>query len=106
MTQRTEHDAAASILALLMLAGLVVGALHWWGFDTGIPRWLVCTAGNSLVLGLGPGSLQIAVAVGLLLAIFRPTRGTGIALLIAAVLAIYGLELWLQQTQSYCSFTP
>lgn len=105
MRSRSLDEDVVSGLALLVVFAAVVAGLHWLGFDTGIPRWLACTVGHSLIGGLGPGLVQFLLVIGVLLAVLPWTRPTGVSLILGGFGGMVALEAWMGGAAAYCGFT-
>lgn len=105
MRSRSFDDEVVSGLALLVLLAAAVAGLHWLGIDTGIPRWVACTIGHSLVSQVGPGLVQLVLVIGVVLAMLPWTRPTGVGMILTAVAGMAALATWLEAAPGYCGFT-
>lgn len=105
MRSRSLDEDVVSGLALLVVFAAMVAGLHWLGFDTGIPRWLVCSIGHPLIGSLGPGLIQLVMVVGVLLAMLPWTRPTGVSLILSGIGGMVALQAWTDAAAGYCGFT-
>ena len=95
-------NALGNLLAVVVIVVVIVYGLESCGWHTGMPELLVCRVGKPLVTGTLRELMPWGIALGVLLLILQISRGAGITLLALSIGALALVDLWQQQTVTFC----